>query len=163
MSFHKKLGRPTSCHYTLPSPQTRLMCHLTRACLCLLTLLLPTYSHQGPSTSCGKGRHTGICGTDGKDQVRLPGKGEGRFPPHQARLKRDSQTGMVAHVYNSGTVWRLRQEDGCETSLGYRVRPGLTNKQTKQLQFTPVILRLTWVAEESRTWCMWRINAFPLS
>lgn len=26
---------------TPPSAQTRLMCHLTRACLCLLTLLLP--------------------------------------------------------------------------------------------------------------------------
>jgi hypothetical protein len=71
---------------------------------------------------------------------------------------------MMAHTCNPRTVWRLRQEDGCETSLGYRVRPGLTNKQNRfNLLQKIVILRLTWVAEESRTWCVWRINAFPFS
>lgn len=129
--FHKKLCAQHPLMATLPNPQTRLMCRLTRACLCLLTLLFLFLLTSRSYTYCGKGRHTGICGPDGKEQVHHPGKGERQFSP-SGHAQGESQTGMVAHACNPGTVWRLRQEDGCETSLGYRVRPGLTNEQTNK-------------------------------
>lgn len=135
MSFHKKLCHPTFPHRnpTQSPNQANVPLHRGLPVSSYPPLILHTHIKVPPLPVGKEGTQVSVAQM-GRTKYAFLGRGEGRF---QGQTRGASQTSMVARAGNPWTVWRLRQEDGCETSLGYRGRPCLTNKQTRRVQPNP--------------------------